>query len=673
MDSFATSEPTPLCAPAPDALRQELAQARQAIAALERKIALTESVVENAVPILWVDAQAMCITHANQAACKLLDWQAQELRGQFIQDIDLDYKPVDVHGVAEWTDNGPPSPLRTRFRRKDGSALFVDAAVSRAMDDGRRMFICSFRDVTRQRQQADEVKRQRALLAGLIDSIPDMIVYKSPDGEYLGCNEAFAAISGRPPSQIKGKRVHELFAPARAVDIAAQDAMVLRTLERHTSEEWVTYPDGRRVLLDVVRTPLRDTSGTVVGLLAVSRNITERKQQEEAARAAKELAEEATRMKSEFLANMSHEIRTPMNAILGLSHLALKTELTGKQSGYLEKILSSGQHLLGILNDILDFSKVEAGKLDLENTVFDLSRLLKDAEDMVLEKCLAKGLSLRFDIAPGVPARLRGDPLRLGQVLLNYIHNAVKFTQQGGVVVRVEAESSDSDAAVLRFLVSDTGIGLTQEQSARLFRSFSQADTSTTRRFGGTGLGLAICKKLAELMGGAVGVESAYGQGSTFWFTARLAWPCEHALAAHGAQPATNPALTHLRGRTVLLVEDNDINQIVAQELLDELGLQVEIAENGQVAVDRLAVAAYDLVLMDMQMPVMDGVEATKIIRGRMGAGIPIVAMTANAMRQDREKCLAAGMDDFLVKPFEPEQLHQVLVRWLPGGKNAGA
>ncbi|WP_246052196.1 response regulator [Desulfobotulus mexicanus] len=417
----------------------------------------------------------------------------------------------------------------------------------------------------------------------------------------------------------------------------------------------------------------------------VIQDITERIDKEKVQREL-EIAEAATRAKSAFLASMSHEIRTPMNIVLGLTHLALKTELTDQQMDYLGKIRTAAGNLLGIINDILDFSKIESGHLDFEEIPFDLRSVLQDTMDLHADKSEEKGIDFKLFCPSSIPVYLKGDPLRLGQVLTNLAGNALKFTKRGHVHVTVACEEDDGRKVLLRFMVKDTGMGITEEQAVNLFSPFVQADTGITRQFGGSGLGLSISKHLVEKMGGEIGVNSTPGQGSEFFFTARFEkfdGPVDSLFENIPSQiklDTGSECMDGLHGY-VLVAEDNPVNQQIAREVLESFGLTADIVENGHDAVDKVREKQFDLVFMDIQMPGMNGYEASRTIRamekedtvcGVSGRALPIIAMTANAMVGDREKCMEAGMDDHISKPIDFDELYRILVRWLPQNQEAG-
>ena len=700
----------------------------------------------------------------------------------------------------------------TRFIHRDGSSRWADVQFAPVRnEEGQVAFLLATAlDITDRRTMEDELARQFALLQALLDTIPNPIFYKGADTRFLGCNRAYEEAFGIHREQFIGKRVLDLdYLPAtERAAYQAEDAVVIAGAGRVAREVPMVFADGREHDTLYSVTGFRNRDGSPGGLIGLIVDITALKNAEREADQARAAAEAAAAAKADFLANMSHEIRTPMNAIIGMTHLALQTELTPRQHNYLDKVDAAAKGLLGIINDILDFSKIEAGMMRLESHDFSLDQVLGHVADLSVLKARDKGLELLFDVSPGVPDRLRGDSLRLGQVLVNLVSNALKFTDAGEVKVAITLESEDEDGLFLSFAVSDTGIGIGADEQKTLFAAFSQADNSTTRRYGGTGLGLSICKRIVHLMDGEICVDSTPGAGSRFTFTARFghgadepaATVCRspsplqglrvlvvddnasarevflHMLASLGisahaeaggeaaiaelaaaeaagspydlliadwqmpgldgvatvrrlradgpiagtpaiimttaydrdelastiadlgvdvvlAKPVTMSALfdgvsstLHAEGRLpaeravpagaladrlaglhVLLVEDNDVNRELAEELLAQAGMRVDTANNGADAVARVreAASSYDAILMDCHMPVMDGFAATRQLRRLPGGSrLPIIAMTASAQAGDRERCLAAGMNDHIAKPVDVLDLYQKLAHW---------
>ena len=535
--------------------------------------------------------------------------------------------------------------------------------------------------------QDAELERGRSLIASVFVASSDAIILTSPEGVILAVNPAFERLNGYTEAEVRGRN-------PRLLNSGQQDAHFYQDLWDRLGRDGLWHgeivnrrKDGSHYVAALSINAVKDAEGRLQHYVAVTHDITERKRDqallEERAAAlalAKEAAEAANRAKSSFLANMSHELRTPLNGMIGMTNLALRRAIDAKQIGQLQNALKSSEHLLEVINDVLDISRIEAERMDIERAEFKLGPVLESLNRVIGQQVLDKGLYLRLDLESGLPDRVFvGDPLRLSQVLLNLVGNAIKFTRQGGVTLRARLAETRPDGVLLRWEVEDTGIGIRAVDLRRLFTAFEQADNSLTRRYGGTGLGLAISKRLVQLMGGDMGVDSTPDQGSTFWFTVRLGQTgADRPRASKAASPAAErSAEARLRaehaGTRVLLVEDEPVNQEIARLLLEDAGLAVDVAGDGLEALEQVQRQRYALILMDMQMPRLNGCDATRNIRALPAYKYtPILAMTANAFEADRQTCLKAGMDEHLGKPIDPDRLFEAVLAWLERDKVSG-
>ncbi|MEB3160094.1 MAG: PAS domain S-box protein, partial [Synechocystis sp.] len=637
--------------------------------ALENSEKRYRFILDNAADaILLADLEGNLL-ECNQQAVALLGYSAAELKTMRVDQI----HPPDQLDIIRQTfqliaQGKKCSFLETLVLCKDGSTRAIEISPTVLTLDSRTFIQGIFRDITKRKAVEEELRLARYAM----DHVGYAIWWIDIDtAQFIYANEYASQELGYTRSEILAMHVWEVDAdlqPEEWEAIAARlyQGEALSFPARHRCKDGKIFPV--------------EVSGTYLNLedrgfiVAFSRDMTERLAFEEELQEARRAAEAATQAKSEFLANMSHEIRTPMNAIIGMSELVSQTHLTPQQRNYLQKVQQAGELLVGIINDILDFSKIEAGKLELEQTVFVIDEIVANLQSILGIKAEEKGLSLSFKIAPNVPTHLVGDPLRLSQILINLGNNAIKFTQKGRISLRGRLSEMRGEWVTIKFSIADTGIGLTPAQQQKLFQGFSQADASTSRQYGGTGLGLAICKSLTELMGGTIWLESEPGKGSTFFFTARFKIADAAMIQNFSAQRTQNNqsplqadlAIADLQGARILLVEDNEINQEFAYDLLTAKGLVVDIAHHGQEALDLLTTQTYDAVLMDIQMPVLNGYDATQAIRQQPRfQDLPIIAMTANAMAGDRQKALDAGMNDHVAKPVKARELFQTLAYWI--------
>ncbi len=529
-------------------------------------------------------------------------------------------------------------------------------------------------DLTERKIAEEELAQERRLLQTLMNNLPDNIYFKDRDSRFLCINAAMAQRFGLSnPSEAVGKTDFDYFRSEHATQALRDEQEVIVTGRPIIGvEEKETWSDGHETWASTTKMPLRDPQGRIVGTFGVSRDVTERKLAQAELQQAKDAAEAANRAKSEFLANMSHEIRTPMNGILGMTELALDTNLTREQREYLDLVKASAESLLNIINDILDFSKIEARKLHLDSTDFALRPHLDEIMRALAVRAQQKGLELACRVAPGAPEYLRGDPGRLRQILVNLIGNAIKFTAEGEVVVEVESEARTEKDIGLHFCVRDTGIGIPKEQQQNIFDAFTQVDHSTTRKYGGTGLGLTISAQLTGIMGGRLWVESEAGQGSAFHFTARFG------LCGVGAPPPAPAQPSHLYGLPVLIVDDNATNRRILEEVLSNWRMRPAAVEGGAAALTALRSAAaagkpYEVILLDCHMPEMDGFTlASRIQADPALSGATVLMLTSAGRPEDVERCRELGVSAYLTKPVRQSELLETMLATL-GGSPLGA
>jgi two-component system, sensor histidine kinase and response regulator len=638
--------------------------------------------------ILLLNAETAQIEDANPYLIQLLGYSHAEMLGRKLWEVgafaDIQknsdmFAQLQTAGYARYDD----LPLKT----KAGALINVEF-VSNAYDcEGVRVIQCNVRNITEQRRAEDAVRK----LSLVVEQSLESIVISGLHGDIEYVNDAFLRNSGFGQDDIVGRNVQVLHRHAMSAQADAALQQALSEGQTWTGEFQSRRKDGSEFTESAVVAPIRQDDGTTSHYVTITQDVTQLKRDAEELerhrhqlealvqtrthelQSAKRAAEAANVAKSAFLANMSHELRTPLVAITGMAYLIRRSGVTPKQGEYLAMLESGGRHLLELINAVLDLSKIEAGKLALERDELNLTAIAAAVVAIVSGQAAAKNLVLSVEVlATAQP--LQGDAARLQQALLNYAANAVKFTDAGSVGLRVVCDSEDADSMLVRFEVQDSGIGISARELPRLFAAFEQADNSITRRHGGTGLGLAIVRQLAQLMGGDVGARSELGVGSTFWFTARLHKLAQSTLPAPEA-PHAGSAEDRLRqahpDARILLVDDEAVSRAVTQELLAGVTARVDVAHDGAEAVSLAQARRYDLILMDVQMSGIDGIAATRLIRQLPGGGrVPIVALTANAFAEDRQRCLDAGMDAFLAKPCHPDALFETLLQWLGSGRH---
>ena len=646
-----------------DALNSELRRTAE----LKRQ---HSELIENANDIIYAHDLNGAFISVNAAAERLIGYSRPEVFEMTIYDIVVpEHRDMVRRLIQRKRERETVTMYQLDVLSKKGTRITLEINSRPLMKNDHAIAIQGIaRDITERVRQTERYVRTQKFLNSVVENLPIPVFIKDVDGlKFVMWNKAGEELIGCTRSQLVGKTALDCFTDEEAAAFSEHDREALENdAAVTTSEEFIrSFSKGLRVLI-TRRIPIRDESGRVTHLVGIAEDVTEVKVAEEELKFAKQNAERANRTKSEFLAMMSHEVRTPLNGVVGMVNLLLATELNKNQKEFAEMAKMSAETLISLIQDILDFAKIEAGRLRIESEPFDLGELFEGLRYMVQSMTSHKDIELVFDdpLAVGVPVALDGDSGRVRQVIMNLLGNAVKFTNNGRIALRVREERRQGQHVTLRFEVEDTGIGISPEDISRLFEPFSQADSSTTRKHEGTGLGLAICKEIVRLMQGEIGVESIEGKGSTFWFTivVRVQSSTKPRVVEESEGPSTAAEAPN-RGLRVLVAEDNLVNQKVAINQLENLGFDAVAVENGREALEKLRNDVFDIVLMDIHMPVMDGFEATRQIRQESSLkDIRVVAMTANALHGDREKCLNAGMDGYVSKPIDQDVLCSVLL-----------
>ncbi len=610
-----------------------------------------------------VSSEGWRFEYVNPAFARMVGRMPKELIGRSMDELIHPHdRPILIQARSR-RQAGETSSYEARLIRSDGCVFPVQVTGTPRWQDGKFFgSIVAVTDLTERKRFEDELKKREAENRLLLDSIPDSIFLLDKEGNFLDYRTPNSSILYAPAELFMGKNIHSIM-PQDLVELTMNNLGLARQSGKMQVFEYQLPTNG-----EIKHFEARINLCEGGDFLALVRDVTERKRSDEMLWKAKEEAEAAAKAKSEFLANMSHEIRTPLNAVIGLTGLLLDTDLTPEQRNYLEIVRNSSDSLLSVINDILDFSKIDGGMMELEHSPFDLRRCIESTMDLMVTRVAEKGLVLKVVLDDQLPTMLVGDANRLHQVLANLLSNAVKFTDKGFVEVSVRGNAIP-EGFELRFDVLDTGIGMPQDKLDRLFMPFSQIDSSITRRYGGTGLGLAISKRLVGMMGGRIWAKSNPGVGSTFTFTIKVKLPCMQPVQheVKDLKPDIKPPIEgHFQQAlplSILLAEDNAVNQMVLLQMLRKIGYQADLASNGFDVLAALDRQAYDVVLMDIQMPDMDGFEATRRILARFPKmkRPRIIALTAHALNGDRERCLEAGMDGYLSKPVKIEDLQSAL------------